>query len=336
MSNQMNPWLASIYGTDGADDLEKTAQAHLLQKLAADGNLDISQFTPQELEQIVQELAAEGYDVGSMMQPGQQPQVNTPQPPVPGMGGNPMQTGGQQPNLPSQSRPQAFAPANQQQMPQGMNPQMMQQQPQQSGMEAMQKEAQAKFEEADLLGRVMAHSYTDELEKIGMTKRAGKVDAAKNAIKGAAGKARGHVKSNKGAYAAGAGAAGAGFAAGRMSKKASAFEKLAEEHAAEILSQTGYDPSTGQDLYGQQMLQNAMPQQGQPQQPQQVQQPQSQQPMYQQQAAGVEQPQVEQGSQFTEALDSRALELLAENGYDVNEILARVQLAQQQQPQAQA
>ncbi len=36
------------------------------------------------------------------------------------------------------------------------------------------------------------------------------------------------------------------------------------------------------------------------------------------------------GEQFTEALDNRALELLAENGYDVNEILARIQLAQGQ------
>lgn len=356
MSNQMNPWLASIYGTNGADDLEKTAQAHLLQKLAAENNLDISQFTPEELEQIVQELAAEGYDVGSLMQ---QPQPNTQQPPMPGMDMNPTQPGrGFAPNaLPQQQgRPQAFAPANQQpQLPQGMNPQMMQQQ---SGVEAMQKEAQAKFEEADLLGRVMAHSYTDELEKIAAhRKTAGRFGAAKETLKGAVHSARNsasHIadragskaqskltelgmkaRHHKGAIAAGAGGAAAGFAAGRMSKKASAFEKLAEEHAAEILSTTGYDPATGQDLYGQQMLQSAMSQQGQTQ-------PQGQQPMYpqqgyqQQEVAGIEQPQVDQGNQFTEALDSRALELLAENGYDVNEILARIQLAQQQQPQAQA
>lgn len=356
MSNQMNPWLASIYGTDGADDLEKTAQAHLLQKLAADSNIDISQFSPEELEQLVQELAAEGYNVGDMMQQ-QAPQ----QPMQPGM--NPQMGGMQPPGMPpQQGRPQTLAPANQQpQMPQGMNPQMMQQQPQQSGMEAMQKEAQAKFEEADLLGRVMAHSYTDELEKIANHhKTAGRFESAKESIKGAVHSARNSAshaagragskasskitelgmkaRHHKGAIAAGAGGAAAGFAAGRMSKKASAFEKLAEEHAAEILSQTGYDPSTGQDLYGQQMLQNSMPQQGQQPQPQaqpQVQQPQQ---MYQQpqQGAGMEQPQVEQGDQFTEALDSRALELLAENGYDVNEILARIQLGQQQQPQAQA
>jgi hypothetical protein len=360
MSNQMNPWLASIYGTDGADDLEKTAQAHLLQKLAAEQNLDISQFTPEELEQLVQELAADGVDVGALMQSPQQQQPQMPgmgQPQQPGMPGGFAPAAGMQPPQP---RPQGFAPAGgQPQIPQGMNPQAMQQQQPGADAGAMQKEAQAKFEEADLLGRVMAHAYTDELEKIAShRKTAGKMDAAKSAIKGAAGKARDaaahahgsargygaraaeHVKGNKGAYAGAGAAAAGGFAAGRMSKKASAFEKLAEEHAAEILSATGYDPSTGQDMYGQQMLQNSMqqgqPQQAQPQQPDQQVQGQPMYPQQQQQgAAGTEQPPAEQDTPFTEALDSRALELLAENGYNVNEILARVQMQQRNgQPQA--
>lgn len=336
MSNQMNPWLASIYGTDGAEDIEKTAQAHLLQKLAAEGNVDISQFTPEELEQLVQELAAEGYDVGSLMQPNVQPPQQAP------MG---MPATGQSPMMNAQGQNRPFAPAQQQpQVPQNMPPQMMQQggaQPSQDAA-AMQKEAQAKFEEADLLGRVMAHAYTDELEKIAShRKTAGRFESAKGAVKGAINSARnraGHMaeragskahskltevgmkaRHHKGAIAAGAGAGAAGFAAGRMSKEASAFEKLAEEHAAEILSATGYDPSTGQDVYGQQMLQNSMPQQPQTQQ-----------------MPGIQQPQVEQGQpagdQFSDALDQRALELLAENGYDVNEILARIQLAQNQQP----
>ncbi len=347
MSNQMNPWLASIYGTDGADDLEKTAQAHLLQKLAADQNLDISQLSPEEIEQMVQELAAEGYDVGALMHPTQQ------QPGMAGMSGG----------LPPHGQPQRpFAPAQQggqPQMPQGMNPQMMQQGQSAGGAEAMQKEAQAKFEEADLLGRVMAHAYTDELEKIASHKKtAGRFGAAKESVKGAINSAghmaeragsrmsssvkgainsarnsAGHMaeragsrmsskatevgmkaRHHKGAIAAGAAGLAAGEVHGRMSKKASAFEKLAEEHAAEILSATGYDPASGQDLYGQQMLQEA---QGQPMAPQQGEvQPQEQAPVG--------------GEQFTEALDNRALELLAENGYDVNEILARIQLAQGQ------
>lgn len=361
MSNQMNPWLASIYGTDGADDLEKTAQAHLLHKLAAESNLDISQLSPEEMQQLVQELAAEGYDVGALMQGAQSQQA------APQMGGMPQQMPGQQ----------AFAPAAQPQMPQGMNPSMMQggQAPQQD-MASMQKEAQAKFEEADLLGRVMAHAYTDELEKIASHRKtaaaygdsekdehkriargAGRLGGALGAASGAhAGHsmARAAGKGRFGRGAAGVGGAalgaavgyGSGYAEKRLTnrayravggegkkKTASAFEKLAEEHAAEILSATGYDPSTGQDTYGQQMLQDSI-QQGQPQQ-QAPQQPQFQQP----QAAGFQgEPQGEPvgGEQFTEALDQRALELLAENGYDVNEILARIQMAQNQPAQGQA
>lgn len=321
MSNQMNPWLASIYGTDGADDIEKTAQAHLLHKLAAENNIDLSQLSPEELEQLQAELAAEGYDVGGQeggpQMQGQPGQGFAPQQPQPGM--HPMMQ-------------QAFAPAAQPQMPQGMNPQQFA--PQQGGADvaSLQKEAQAKFEEADLLGRVMAHAYTDELEKIAShQKTAGRFDAAKgaagrfrNGAVSAGHKAVGHVKRNKGAYGAAA-AGAAGFGVGRASKKtkeASAFEKMAEEHAAEILSATGFDPASGQDLYAQQAMQQD-PNQGY-QQPQQGYGQQGQQAWEQQ---GQGQP----DQQFTEALDNRALELLAENGYDVNEILARIQ---QQQGQA--
>lgn len=309
MSNQMNPWLASIYGTDGADDLEKTAQAHLLHKLAADQNLDISQLSPEEMEQMIQELAAEGYDIGALMQSaGHAPTDGMS---LPGAGGAPQ----------GQPQRQGFAPAQaaqQPQMPQGMNPSMMQggQAPQQDAA-AMQKEAQAKFEEADLLGRVMAHAYTDELEKIAShrTKTAGRFEGAKGAVKGAVGKASQHVGKNRKAYAAGAAGVAAGEAHGRMSKKASAFEKLAEEHAAEILAATGYDPASGQDLLAQPEAQ-----------PEQVSND-------QQQAQAPEQAPVG-GEQFGQALDNRALEMLAENGYDVNEILARLQLAQNQPAQA--
>lgn len=346
MSNQMNPWLASIYGTDGADDLEKTAQAHLLHKLAAESNLDISQLSPEEMQQLVQELAAEGYDVGALMQP----QVNTQQPPMPGMDMNPAQAG-MGGGLPQGQPQRAFAPAQQggqPQMPQGMNPQMMQggQAPQQD-MASMQKEAQAKFEEADLLGRVMAHAYTDELEKIAShRKTAGRFDgirgaanAAHNAASHTAGRVGSRARSklteigmkarhHKGAIAAGAAGLAAGEVHGRMSKKASAFEKLAEEHASDILSATGYDPSTGQDMYGQQMLQDSIQQN---QVPQQL----PQQPQAEFQGAPQGEPAVGE-EQFTEALDQRALELLAENGYDVNEILARIQMAQNQPAQGQA
>lgn len=309
MSDQMNPWLASIYGTDGADDLEKTAQSHLLAKLAEENNVDLSQFTPEELQQLAAEVL--GNNV-----PGQQA-------------------------APPAGAPGAFAPAAQPQAG-GMMPFQMAQ-ANQGGMQQdpgmLQKEAQAKFDEADLLGRVMAHAYTQELEKIaafyagGTPRSAGEklrgaalkykmkgraaVEDAGKAAKGAFGKAKAHVGAHRGAYTAGA-ASFAGAAAGRMAgknKEASAFEKLAEMHAAEILSNAGYDPSTGQDMAAQQQDTNAQQMQGQV----------NQDTGQQGQEGGTP------DEQFGQALDSRALEMLAGAGYDVNEIMARLQLAQQGQ-----
>lgn len=307
----MNPWLASIYGTDGADDLEKTAQSHLLQKLAAENDLDLSQLSPEDLQQLLAEVMSEQGDPAAQQhmqaaQAGQQPGVPAQQAP--------------QGQVPGQQRPaqhpamaQAFAPSAQPQVPQGMPQGAMQQAAGGGDMASLQKEAQAKFEEADLLGRVMAHAYTQELEKIAMTKTAGKMDA----LKGAAGKASNFAKSNKKAIGAAAGGAAAGFAAGRMSKKASAgpaFLKLAEMHAAEILSSAGFDPATGTDTYAQQQA------------PEQAQAPVEGQP---QQAVGQE-GQQEQGADFAQQLDQTALDMLANAGYDVNEILARLQMAQGQ------
>lgn len=349
----MNSWLAEIYGTDGADDLEKTAQAHILQKLAEENNLDLSQFSPEELQQLLVEVlgpeaAAEQMGAvpgAALQQPGQQPgQGMNPQMGQPAQQGMPQQTTIGQNGLPQQARPQqAFAPAApqaQQQQPQGQQGMQPYQMAPQGGQDqaSLQKEAQAKFEEADLLGRVMAHAYTQELEKIAGSR----MESAKAAVKGVAGKARdaaasahgsakgyasraaGHVKAHKGAYGAGAAAAG-GFAAGRMSKKASAFEKLAEMHAADILGAAGFDPSTGMDTTAQQQPQ----QQTQQPQPADVQQ---QVQTEQQQMGGVMQPgqpqTSEPGAEFSQALDNRALEMLEAAGYDVNEILARLQLSQ--------
>ncbi len=348
----MNPWLAEIYGTDGADDIEKTAQYALLQKLAADENLDLSQFSPEELQQLLAEvLGDEGAAEAMGAVPGQAlQQPGTQQPPVAGQDMNPTQLGGQ--------APRAFAPAAQ--APQQVAPQVpaavMQQQAPQQDQAALQKEAAAKFEEADMLGRVMAHAYTQELEKIAASKTAGKMDAVKGALnsaknraghmaergaakvrsygtaagmkgRDAAGKAGAFGKKNKGAIGAAAGGAAAGFAAGRMSKEASAFEKLAEMQAAEILSATGYDPSTGVDTFSQPDQAQGQEQQA----PEQVSQflQQGQPAVQEQDLAGQQQAPVAQ-EEFATALDNRALEMLAEAGYDVNEIIARLQLAQGQ------
>jgi hypothetical protein len=107
MSN-MDPWLAQVYGTGGgSDDLEKTAQYHLLQKLAEEEGVDLSGLSEEELQALSDEvLSDEGEEQG-------------------------YEADGEY------------------------------------SEEDLQKEAQAKFEEADFLGRVMAHSYTQEMQKIG-------------------------------------------------------------------------------------------------------------------------------------------------------------------------
>lgn len=161
----------------------------------------------------------------------------------------------------------------------------------------MAKEAQAKFEEADALGRVMAHAYVEELDKIASSreteKTAGRFDRAGAAAKEVAGRAKNFAKSDKGKMV-GAGAAGVaaggtiGNAVGRRqgkSKEASAFEKLAFDRAAEVLQTLGIDPATGQPFQDQ----------GQAQ-------PQGQEP------------------DFGQALDARALEILSEAGYDSSQV----------------
>jgi hypothetical protein len=268
----MDQWLANIYGTGGSEDLEKTAQHMLLQKLAEEEGVSLDGMTEDQLT----ELAAQ-VGIGAEEEVIEEPVVEAPV------------EGGYQ-----------AAPADQ---------------------EMLAKEAQAKFEEADFLGRVMAHSYNNELEKIaGAREFAGRAGAA---VKGAVGAARGRasqaagaakdmahrgnlkalkykmkgraaVEQNRGKAGLAAGAvagAGAGFAAGRAGRKektASAFEKLAEMRAAEILTQHGIDPATGAP------------------------------------AQQAQQPQVSPEEQFGQALDSRALEILAQHGYDVSGIADEV------------
>ena len=99
----INQWLAEVYGTDNSgagDDLEKTAQAMLLEKLAEQEGIDLSGLDENQLDALAQQIIADS------------------------------QEGGEE------------APT------------------------ADEEEAQAKFAEADFLGRVMAHSYTQELNKI--------------------------------------------------------------------------------------------------------------------------------------------------------------------------
>ena len=269
--NEMDPWLADVYGTGGADDLEKTAQMHILSKLAEEEGVDLSGLDDEQLGELYAQVA-DGDE-------GQEEVYVEPEP---------------------------------------------------QSEEFLAKEAQAKFEEADFLGRVMAHSFTQEMDKIagrmdgvkafasragnkaksigssakskvvGAGKRTGQLLAggrkgehgemagrrAGNSVKGFK-QMRGEALKSTGARVGAVGAAGgAGYAATRE-KRASAFEKLAEQHAASMLQAHGINPANGMQT-----------------------------PHV---APPVELAQ--EGDQFGQALDERAFEILAENGYDVDSLI---------------
>ncbi len=313
----MHAWLAQIYGTNGAggsDDIEKTAQSMLVEKLADAEGIDISNLTEEQLAQLAMELMPE--EGQQQLQQGQQqPMAGVPgaggqqQVQQPGAGQQPMggQPGGQQ--MGGQQAPMAG-----QQPQQGMVAQAGGEAPSEEEVD-ITKEAQAKFEEADFLGRVMAHAFTQETEKIASAKTAGAGEVASRAL-GAArqfggqaaskaqqvgGQVAQHVKSNKGMYGAGAAGAAGGFAAGRMSKEASIImTKLATIRAGEILAENGIDPNSV----------NLQPQQTQQRQAAPAAQAQGQQPVSQ-----VAQPRQE----VQQAVDQQAVEMLKAAGFTFQE-----------------
>jgi hypothetical protein len=298
----MDEWLARVYGTGGAaapDDIEKIAQAEMAQQMAQQEGIDLSQLSPEQVESLGQEVL--GGQQGGV--PGQQQMQQ------PGMGQQPgMEPGGE--IDPSQLTDEHVQQAQQileaAQAGQQVDPAMLQEaqaimqiveqmqggggDPQAAEM-AKVAEASAKFEEADLLGRVMAHAFNAESEKIAAAKLGPAnamgiarhhVNQAAGAVKGKAqqigghlkarmhpqsshplhhvGAAAQHVSNHRGAYGAGAAGAaglGAGYAAGHhMAKEATigVIEKAAMQQAANILSANGIDPATGQPT-------NQMPQQ---------------------------------------------------------------------------
>jgi hypothetical protein len=314
----MDNWLASIYGTNAATDIEKTAQHNLLQKLAEEEGIDLSGMSDDELSNLYAQVS--GDDGAGAVDEGT-----------------------------TVEQPGAADPA---------------------ALEAEAvKLAQEKFEEADFLGRVMAHAYNQELEKIAQEKtagtrgawkgveaagKAGKAigSAAKGAFGAAKGKAQsigGHMKAhtapgssskvrgamdhglrNKERYAVGAGAAAAGVGAkkafGGKNKEASAFEKLAELRAGELLGAAGVTPDMHNQVMQQRIMQEQAARQQQAQQPQNpmaalhpafAEQPGQEQP-------GVEQEQPAGDEQFNGALDERALQLLAEAGYNVDALVEQL------------
>lgn len=288
-------WLSTYFSDDVAEDLEKTAQAHLLVKLAEANGIDINQLSEEQLQALAADIMA-----GLEAQGGGQPPGAPLQPGQPGFDMNPTQSGH---GIPPQGAPQM------RQAP-GMGT-MQGQPPAPMGAPGgvtpeMAKEAQAKFEEADALGRVMAHAYVEELDKIASQrgsseKTAGsRLDHAGAAAREVAGKARNFARSNNGRVA-GAGVAGVGVGGavgnaigrrqGREKTASAAFEKLAQDRAIEVLQTIGIDPSTGQPFQQQQSPQ-APQGNGEAQQP-----------------------------DFNQALDSRALQILSDAGYDPQQVV---------------
>lgn len=308
----MDTWLASIYGTGGAaaqEDLEKIAQAEMAQQMAQQEGLDLNNLSPEQIEALGQEVL--GGEQGGPQQPGQPQQQ---------MGGAPQQPGMEQGGGeidPSQLTDEHVQQAQQileaAQSGQQVDPGMLQeaqaimqiveqmQGGQQQAEMAKVAEASAKFEEADLLGRVMAHAFNQESEKIAAAKLgpANAMGVARhhvnqaagavkhhvgNAARHVAGKAQelgGHAKLRgaalghqmgkhpvtHGVAAAGGAALGAG-AHHMMSKEASVLEKAAMQQAANILQANGIDPATGQPVQQQtpQLAGPGGPQAGAPQQ----------------------------------------------------------------------
>ena len=110
----MNEFLAEIYGTNaGSEDLQKTAQAHMLDKLAEEEGIDLSGLTEDQLNALAQQVVSSNPEIASQAGVEQAP---------------------------------AAAPAE--------------------GETEAEKVAQAKFAEADFLGRTMAHAFVNEMNEI--------------------------------------------------------------------------------------------------------------------------------------------------------------------------
>jgi hypothetical protein len=269
----MNQWLADMYGTSGAQEtMDKTAELELFAKLAADNGIDLTQLSPQQ----VSALYAETFGKTAEEEEGEEgPEHES--------GESKEKEKGEQEEGDDDEKEAAARYEHEQ-----------------------AKEGAAKFAEADMMGRVMAHAMVHELGQI--EKQAGAMDVARAAgtkLKDMAGGAKEHgkkllsrlgdaAKNPKAQLGAAAGAAGGvGFAAGRASKKkqASALDQLAAEHAIKVANAAGWDPEECAGL-----LQDA----------------------YANGQLDVESTKIAQVEDFNDAVHVRGLEFLETVGYPVN------------------
>jgi len=226
----MDAQLAEIYGTgqsaNAEDDQVKLAAAELLVKLAGDNNVDLSQFSDQEVADMVAELQKEA-------------------------------------ELPPQFQKKEEGEEKKDEKTESKETPESKESAESSSESPEDKKAEAaeKVAEADFLGRVMAHSFAQECKEI--EKEAGLKDKAVGAAKGlpaflknkgvAAGKTAVEGVKKHPFAAAGAGFAAGGAAggvAGRASKKEkkgeadqAALDALAEQRALAMAKEAGWvDP----------------------------------------------------------------------------------------------
>lgn len=203
----MDPQLAAIYGTNtDGEDTEKLAAAELAEKLAADGEAEV-EYTDEQ----IQELARAA------------------------LGGEESEEAVEEPESEE---------AEEQEASEGEEDEKAAvKEPEEAEKTSAAQEAKEKIAEADYLGRVMAHAYTNELRKIAAAqeKTAG--------MKETAGKVMEHVQKHGKKYAGGAGFA-AGVGAGRLSKRKRAsadtqelspLDQLAVQRAHAILKENGIE-----------------------------------------------------------------------------------------------
>jgi hypothetical protein len=161
----MNEWLADFYGTGGnEDDLEKQAQAALLEKLAEDGDIDLDSLDENELAELAEALGVEGDEDDDITDHQKVAMISKV------AEANEIDLDSLDEDQFNELAEFALDPSNWED----------------EGDDEIDKEAEAKFAEADFLGRVMAHSQVAELNRISdvMDKEAGpRTEAVKEFMK---------------------------------------------------------------------------------------------------------------------------------------------------------
>lgn len=144
----MNQWLAEMYGTgaQAEEAQEKVAELELFAKLAADNGIDLTTLEPEQ----VATLYAETF--GKVAQEGEEEEDDEDEAP-------PKKEKESDEEKEKESAAQAAVAEHE-----------------------AAKEGAAKFAEADIMGRTMAHAFVNELEEIDK-EAAGKVEAAKKGAK---------------------------------------------------------------------------------------------------------------------------------------------------------